>query len=159
MTDLAKAPTRRSGASQYVTIRLGGQLLGLPIEKVQDVFIPDNFTPVPLARGQIAGVLNLRGRIVTVIDLNRILGVDAVNVSIAERPAVGVTYANESYGLLTDTVGEVVTLPNEEREANPMNLDASWADISLGTFRLERELLVILNVDALIEGLLRKDAA
>lgn len=159
MNETSKKRMRRSSSSQYVTVRLGGQMFGLPISKVQDVFIPDNFTPVPLAQGQIAGILNLRGRIVTVIDLNRILGVDAVNQTIAERSAVGVTYANESYGLLTDTVGEVVTLVDEDREANPINLNASWADISLGTFRLESELLVILNVDALIEGLLRKDAA
>lgn len=159
MSHASKKQTRRATSSQYVTVRLGGQMFGLPIEKVQDVFIPDNFTPVPLARDQIAGVLNLRGRIVTAIDLNRILGVDAVNQTIAERSAVGVSYANESYGLLTDTVGEVITLADEDREANPINLNSSWSDISLGTFRLENELLVILNVDALIEGLLRKDAA
>lgn len=149
----------RGGQSQYVTIRLGGQMFGLPIEKVQDVFIPDNFTPVPLAREQIAGVLNLRGRIVTMIDLARILGLSAVNETNAERPAAGVLHANESYGLLTDSVGEVVTLADREMEPNPINLDESWSDVSLGTFKLENELLVVLNVEALIENLLRKDAA
>lgn len=149
----------QSGSSQYVTIRLGGQLLGLPIEKVQDVFIPDNFTAVPLARAQIAGILNLRGRIVTVIDLAQILGVTAVNQNFSERPAVGVTCANESYGLLTDTVGEVVTLKNEDLQPNPINMNEKWTQISLGTFRLENELLVIVNVDSLIEGLLKRDAA
>jgi purine-binding chemotaxis protein CheW len=144
---------------QFVTIRLGGQMFGLPIERVQDVFMPDNFTFVPLARNQIAGVLNLRGRILTAIDLSKVLDVGAVNETNDERPAVSVIYANESYGLLTDIIGEVVTLTDEFAEPNPVNLDAEWARVSIGTYRLENELLVILNVDSLIEGLLNRDAA
>ena len=144
---------------QFVTIRLGNQMIGLPIEKVHDVFFPSNFTPVPLAISQIAGVLNLRGRIVTIIDLSKIMGLRAVNEDVGERPAVGVNYANESYGLLTDTLGEVVTLPDNLFEPNPVNLDPGWAQLSQGTYRLENELLVVLDIDALIDGLLKKEAA
>ncbi|HHG90842.1 MAG TPA: chemotaxis protein CheW [Devosia sp.] len=144
---------------QFVTIRLGGQLIGMPIEKVQDVFFPDNFTHVPLASEKIAGILNLRGRIVTIVDLSRIMGTDAVNQTITERPAVGVICDNESYGLLTDTLGEVVTLSDDLFEANPVNIDPDWAQLCLGAYRLENELLMVLDVDSLIAGLLRKDAA
>lgn len=144
---------------QFVTIRLGGQMFGLPIDRVQDVFMPDNFTFVPLAESEIAGVLNLRGRILTAIDLSRVLNVTAVNEENAERPAVSVMHANESYGLLTDIIGEVVTLAEDGLESNPVNLDSGWARVSIGTYRLEKELLVILDVDALIEGLLSRDAA
>ncbi len=156
-------PVRRKSAAgrgrQVVTIRVGGQLFGLPIGRVQDVFMPDNFTHVPLARGEIAGVLNLRGRIVTAIDLSRVLGVAAINMTNAERPAVSVIHANESYGLLTDIVGEVVSLTDDRLEPNPVNLDPAWARVSLGTFQLENELMVVLDVDALIEGLLNRVAA
>ncbi len=147
------------GGKQFVTIRLANQMIGLPIEKVHDVFFPSNFTPVPLAIDQIAGVLNLRGRIVTIIDLSKIMGLVAVNEEIGERPAVGVNYANESYGLLTDTLGEVVTLSDNMFEPNPVNLDPEWAQLSLGTYRLEHELLVVLDIDALIDGLMKKEAA
>lgn len=149
----------RSRGRQYVTIRLSGQLFGLPIDRVQDVFMPDNFTFVPLARREIAGVLNLRGRVLTGIDLSHVLDVSAVNETNAERPVVSVIHANESYGFLTDTIGEVVTLNEAELEPNPVNIDAEWARVSLGTYRLEKELLVILDVDALIDGLLNRDAA
>ncbi len=149
----------KGSGRQFVTIRLGGQMIGMPIEKVQDVFFPDNFTSVPLAREQIAGILNLRGRIVTIIDLSKIMGMEAVNQTITERPAVGVVCDNESYGLLTDTLGEVVTLPDDLFEANPVNMDPDWAQLCLGAYRLENELLMVLDVDTLIEGLLRKDAA
>jgi len=144
---------------QFVTIRLGGQLFGLPIDRVQDVFMPDNFTFVPLAESEIAGVLNLRGRILTAIDLSGVLNVEAVNEKNSERPAVSVTHANESYGLLTDIIGEVVTLAEDGLEPNPVNLDPGWARVSIGTYRLETELLVVLDVDALIDGLLNRDAA
>ncbi len=158
--DENKNPDGTKGAGrQLVTIRLGNQLLGLPIEKVHDVFFPSNFTPVPMSIEQIAGVLNLRGRIVTIIDLSKIMGLTPVNEEIGERPAVGVIYANESYGLLTDTLGEVVTLGQDLFEPNPVNMDPAWSQLSLGTYRLDEELLVVLDIDALIEGLLKKDAA
>ncbi len=144
---------------QYVTIRLGGQLFGLPIDKVQDVFMPDNFTFVPLAAEEIAGVLNLRGRILTAIDLSKVLKVPAVNETNAERPALSIVYANELYGILTDIVGEVITLDDNLLEANPVNLNEEWAKVSVGTYRLEKELLVILDIDVLIETLLNKKAA
>ena len=57
---------------------MGGQLFGLPISRVQDVFVPDRLTRVPLAPPEIAGLLNLRGRIVTAIDMRRRLGLDAL---------------------------------------------------------------------------------
>ena len=62
---------------EYVTVTIGDQLFGLPISRVQDVFIPDRLTRVPLAPPEVAGVLNLRGRIVTAIDMRRRLGLPA----------------------------------------------------------------------------------
>lgn len=154
------ATVRRAGrTSQFVTVRVGGQLFGLPIDKVQDVFLPDNFTFVPLAVHQVAGVLNLRGRIVTVIDLSKVLDVAPLNQNNSERPAVTLSDANESYGFLTDIIGEVIALNGIDMEPNPVNLDPNWAKVSLGTYRLETELLVILDVDMLIKGLLDRDAA
>jgi purine-binding chemotaxis protein CheW len=60
--------------AEYVTAMIGGQLFGLPISRVQDVFMPERVTRVPLSSREIAGVLNLRGRIVTVIDMRARLG-------------------------------------------------------------------------------------
>ena len=60
--------TTSDDVTEYVTVLIGGQLFGLPISRVQDVFMPDRLTRVPLDHPDIAGVLNLRGRIVTVVD-------------------------------------------------------------------------------------------
>jgi purine-binding chemotaxis protein CheW len=58
----------------FVTIRLAGQLLGIPVLSVHDVLKPQKITRVPLAPDSVAGVLNLRGRIVTAVDLRSSLG-------------------------------------------------------------------------------------
>ena len=70
--DDSKTPI--SDEIEYVTVMIGEQLFGLPIERVHDVFMPGHLTPVPLASEEIAGVLNLRGRIVTAIDMRCRLG-------------------------------------------------------------------------------------
>src|ERR1700732_5228056 len=82
----------------------GGQLFGLPISQVQDVFMPDRLARVPLASAEIAGVLNLRDRIVTAIDMHCRLGLGKRET---DRPAmaVGIEFHGESYGLLIDSVG------------------------------------------------------
>ena len=137
---------------QYVTVVIGGQLFGLPIERVHDVFVPESITRVPLSRPEIAGVLNLRGRIVTAIDMRRRLFLpprEGDNTLMA----VGIEHKGESYGLLIDNVGEVLTLPTAGREANPVNLDARWGIISGGVHRLNGQLMVILDVDRVLGGM------
>ena len=135
---------------EYVTVMLDGQLFGLPIPRVQDVFMPDRLTRVPLAQAEIAGVLNLRGRIVTAVDLRLRLGLAPRNDG---RPpmAVGIELKGESYGLLIDAVGEVMKLAADTREANPVNLDARLARVSAGVHRLDGQLMVILDVDKVLD--------
>src|SRR5258707_5107251 len=93
--------------TEYVTAMIGGQLFGLPISRVQDVFMPDRITRVPLSAPEIAGVLNLRGRIVTVIDMRRRLGLPP-RAGDKRLMAVGIELKGESYGLLIHTVVEVM---------------------------------------------------
>ena len=136
---------------EYVTVMIGGQLFGLPISRVQDVFMPDRVTRVPLSAPEIAGVLNLRGRIVTAIDMHcrLALGKRATDKT---TMAVGIELKGESYGLLIDTVGEVMKLGDDTREPNPVNLDPHLARVSSGVHRLEKQLLVVLDVDRIFDG-------
>lgn len=135
---------------EYVTVTVGGQLFGLPIARVQDVFIPTRITPVPLAPAEIAGILNLRGRIVTMIDMRCRLGLPARDPDQAAM-AVGIEVRGESYGLLIDSVGEVLTLAAGGHEQPPANLDRGLARVASGVHRLEHELLVVLDVDRVLE--------
>lgn len=134
---------------EYVTATVGGQLFGLPIQRVQDVFTPERVTRVPLAPPEIAGVLNLRGRIVTLIDMRDRLGLPHHDGDTAM--AIGVELAGESYGLLIDAVGEVLKLDDAGREANPINLDPRLARVSDGIHRLDGQLLMLVDVDRVLD--------
>ncbi len=136
--------------TEYVTAMIGGQLFGLPIVRVQDVFIPEQLTRVPLAPPEIAGVLNLRGRIVTLIDLRRRFGLGQRDDGEAVM-AIGVELRAESYGLLIDSVGEVLKLDDAAREPNPINLDQRLARVSAGIYRLDGQLLIVVDVDRVLD--------
>jgi purine-binding chemotaxis protein CheW len=141
-----------AGRSQkeYVTAMVGGQLFGLPILRVQDVFMPERLTKVPLAPPEIAGVLNLRGRIVTLIDMRGRLGLGKSETG-GPSMAIGVESRGESYGLLIDSVGEVLKLDDAAREPNPINLDPRLTRVSAGIHRLEGQLLMIVDVDRVLD--------
>jgi purine-binding chemotaxis protein CheW len=138
------------GMTQYATAMIGGQLFGLPISRVQDVFMPERLTRVPLAPDDVAGVLNLRGRIVTAIDMRARLGLPK-NADGKPPMAMGVDLRGESYGLLIDSIGEVMKLPDDGREVNPVNLDPRMAKMAEGVHRLDGQLMVVLDVDRVLE--------
>ena len=154
MTDTTTTPSKtetiEGAVAEYVTAMIGGQLFGLPISRVQDVFMPERLTRVPLSSGEIAGVLNLRGRIVTAIDMRSRLGLPKRDTG---RPpmAIGVDLRGESYGLLIDNVGEVLKLADDSREVNPVNLDPRLTRMAAGIHRLDGQLMVVLDVDRVLE--------
>jgi purine-binding chemotaxis protein CheW len=136
--------------AEYVTLTTGGQLFGLPIERVQDVFMPSRITRVPLAGPDIAGVLNLRGRIVTAIDMRSRLDLHARDDGQVPM-AIGIELKGESFGLLVDSVGEVLKFADSEREPNPINLDRKLAGVAAGVFRLDGQLLVVLDIERVLD--------
>jgi purine-binding chemotaxis protein CheW len=146
-----KNQTISDNLTEYVTVMCGGQMFGLPIARVQDVFKPERLTRVPLAPPEIAGLINLRGRVVTAIDMRCCLGLPPLANGQAAM-AVGIEFRAESFGLLIDAVGEVLRLCDEDRETNPINLDPSLARVAAGVYRLDGSLLVELDVDRVLEA-------
>ena len=144
--------------TEYVTVTIGDHLFGLPIFRVQDVFVPERLTRVPLAPPEVAGVLNLRGRIVTLIDMRCRLGLGSRENG-QQSMAIGVESRGESYGLLIDSVGEVLKLDNQSWEPNPSNLDARLASVSTGIYRLDSQLLMVLDVDRVLDITVKAVAA
>lgn len=145
MTDTQQPST----GAEYVTVTIGQQLFGLPIGRVQDVFVLSQMTRVPLAPDDIAGIVNLRGRIVTAIDLRQRLGVSGGGGR--ALMAVGIESDGESYGLVIDAVGEVLKLGTETIEPVPVNLDERLKCVASGIHRLDEALLVVLDVDRLLD--------
>jgi purine-binding chemotaxis protein CheW len=117
--------------------------------------MPERLTRVPLAAVEIAGLLNLRGRIVTVVDMRCRLDFatpDSADGEAQRAPlAVGIEHKGESYGLLIDEIGEVLRLPAASREDNPVNLDHRLARVAAGVHRLDGRLLVVLDVDRVLD--------
>ena len=93
----------------YVSIFIAGQMFGIPVLQVQDVLGPQRITRIPLAPPEVAGSLNLRGRIVTAIDVRTRLKLPK-NAEGKESMSVVVDQGGEQYSLLVDNVGEVLSL-------------------------------------------------
>lgn len=135
---------------EFVTMMVGDQLFGISVMAVQDVLRKQRIAKVPLAPKVIAGSLNLRGRIVTAIDMRVRLGMPA-STDPERNMNVVVEYKNELYSLIVDRVGEVLSLPLDKFEKVPANLSESWRGVSAGVFKLDKELLVILDVESIIQ--------
>jgi purine-binding chemotaxis protein CheW len=125
-----------------------GQHFGLSILSVQDIVETHAITQVPLAPSAISGVMNLRGRIVTVINLRRILGKTDDSES---RMGVTVEYKGDLYTILVDQIGEVRLLDQGDFEAVPTTLDPILKQLCTGIYRMDEELLAVLDVDQILD--------
>ena len=146
---------KSSGASteaprEFVSMTVAGQLFGIPVLTVQDVLGEQRITCVPLSLPVVAGTLNLRGRIVTAIDMRRRLRLPPREKGAAAMNVV-VDRSGELYSLIVDSVGEVLSLPAEQFERNPSTLEPTWREVSVGVYRLENGLMVVLDVQRLLD--------
>jgi chemotaxis signal transduction protein/truncated hemoglobin YjbI len=135
-----------ASAEGLVSIRVGKQSFGVPVLRVQDVIAQIAINRVPLAPPEVAGSLNLRGRIVTAIDMRQRLRMEP------RGPADGfmsviVERNGELYALLVDDVGDVLWLPQSDHEPPPVTLTSAWRGLCSGLYRLEGELLLVLDID------------
>lgn len=144
--------------AEFITVTVMGQLLGLPISRVHDVFVVSEMTKVPLAQAEIAGLLNLRGRVVTAVSLRSRLGLPD-DARAGRRMAVGLEYQGEAYGLLVDEVGEVLKLNPDEVQPNPVHMDRRWVKLSQGVHQLQGVLMIVLDVDAILAFEAEREAA
>ncbi len=136
--------------SEYVTFRLHGQHLGFSVLDVEDVIRPRRMTPVRLASPVIAGLLNLRGRIVTAIDLRERLGLPRAEKPPESAMSIVASYEGNLYCFIIDEIGDVLSLPDQDFEKCPSNLESAWRDVASGVFQLEEKLLVVLDVERLL---------
>lgn len=142
-------PNGAEDAQVLVTLTVGDQLCGVPVLAVRDILGEQSITRIPLAPPEIAGSLNLRGRIVTAIDLRRRLNLPPPPAGQA-RMSVVAEQSGELYALLVDQVSEVMSLDPSMFERNPPTLGKSWTSFSTGIYRLDGRLLVVLDVSKLL---------
>jgi len=133
----------------FVTLTLANQLCGVPVLGVREVITNSKIVRVPLAPPEIAGNINLRGRIVTAIDARLRLRLDPAPAS-KERVALVADADAGQYALLIDQVQEVLSLPHEAIEDVPTNLPATWKGFATGVHRRPDQLMVILDLARLL---------
>ncbi|MFN8694019.1 MAG: chemotaxis protein CheW [Holosporales bacterium] len=151
------SPDTLNTEQQYVTLVIADQLFGIPVLDVHDVLKDQRINFIPLAPNQVAGSLNLRGRIVTAIDMRRRLGVEP---EVARHSSMSLVVENqgEMYSLMVDSVGEVLSLPSSRFEKTPATIEANWREVARGVFRLEKSLMIVLDVEKLFPQIVENDA-
>jgi purine-binding chemotaxis protein CheW len=146
-----KIQTENANSKEFLIIHIGTQKFGIPVLQIQDVLGPQSITPIPLAPKGVAGALNLRGRIVTTIDVRETLNLKN-KCENSRNMSVVVEHEQELYSLVIDNVGDVLDLDDGLYESNPPTLESKLKEVSSGIYRLEQELLIILDVSKLLES-------
>lgn len=137
--------------NDFVAFTVGRQMFGIPILAVQNVLQIGEIARVPLAPPAIKGAINLRGRIVTVVDVRVCLGLPPLPVNGRDSYGVTVEHQHHLYTLLVDAVGDVVSLASSLYESNPSTLDPAWRACAAGVYRTPERLMVVLDVERLLE--------
>ncbi len=133
---------------QLCTFFLNERFFGIEVEKVQEVIRYQTITPVPLAPGVVRGLINLRGQIVTAVDLRRLLQVEdrpddrlPINIVIQTRQSI--------FSLLVDRIGDVLEVEEDSFEHPPDTLEGIARELIRGAYKLQGRLLLVLNVEKL----------
>jgi purine-binding chemotaxis protein CheW len=139
-----------ASTQQFCTFLLDGHVFGTPVPKVQEVIQHQEMTRVPLAPDVISGLINLRGQIVSAIDLRRRLGLE-------DRPAgqlpmnVVVRTHDGAVSLLVDEIGDVIEVEEETLEAPPETLQGFAREVVSGVYKLSGRLLLALDIDRIVD--------
>jgi purine-binding chemotaxis protein CheW len=139
-----------TGPHQFCTFLLGGQHFGVDVLRVQEVIRPQEMTRVPLAPAVVRGLINLRGQIVTAIDLRR-------RLELPDRPAgqqpvnVVVQTDDGAVSLLVDEIGDVLEVPADAFEPPPETLRGAARELIRGAYKLDCRLLLILDTDRAVD--------
>lgn len=138
------ASVSQESTHQLCTFLLDGVLFGIDVRFVQEVLRLQEMTPVPLSSDVVSGLINLRGHIVTALDLRRRLALPA-------RPAeqepvnVVVRHGDSTVSLLVDDIGDVVTVDQRTFETTPATLDVRIKAVVRGVYKLKGELLLLMD--------------
>lgn len=136
--------------SSYCTFRVGSTWLGIEVERVQEVLRQQTMARVPGAASSVKGLMNLRGQIVTALDLQDRLSVHGLD---QEPPKMNVVVRTPDgpVSILVHEIGDVLVVDEESWEAPPETLQGVHRDLIKGAFKLDTGLLLVMDADAALE--------
>ena len=132
----------------YFTVFVGGEIFGLPVENTHTIFRVASVTPVPLSTNDIAGLVNLRGKIVTAVSLRRRLHM-ATDKTVKNALAIGIEHKGENFALIVDEVGDVLSLGQSTQIPVPSHFSPHRARLTKGLYRAGKLLLPVLDIEIL----------
>ena len=140
----------RAGSAQFATFYVDGLFFGVDVLDVQEVLRFQEMSRVPLAPPTIKGLINLRGQIVTAIDMRRRL---ALRPRPEEEVPMNVVIRSEegAVSLLVDEIGDVLDVAEETREPVPENIAGAQRELLAGVAKLDQRLLLILHTERLLQ--------
>lgn len=138
--------SRQRNHLELATFALDRDRMGIPVEQVDEIHHPSDLTPVPHAPPCVRGVMNLRGEVVTVIDLRVILGYPPA-VLTRQTCNMVVRWGGERVGLLVDRIGDVVSVAPDGIEPPPANIPPSRGRFLRGVCKLEAGVLSVLDLE------------
>ena len=133
-------------ATQHVSFYVGGLVFGLPIHQVQEINRHLDVTRVPHAKPWLRGVINLRGDVVSVIDLPSVLGMKPAEVTKTSRNVI-IHHRDELIGLMVDDVADILSIHRSEILPAPANVKGVEGKFFRGVYTTETEIVVILDVE------------
>lgn len=143
------ASAAASGETQYATFYIGDLLLGVDIRTVQEINRQVDVTPVPNSPEHVRGVINLRGEVATVIDLRKVLGLPAAEVTRDARNLI-VHSQGEAIGLWVDRVSDIVAVARDGVAPTPANVDGVDGKFFRGVYSPAERLIVLLDVEQVL---------
>lgn len=140
-------------AQQYCTFRLADMLFGVDVLKVQEIIQFQEMTEVPLSPSVVQGLVNLRGQIVTALDLHERLGLPPAETGEQEEKPINIVLCTEggAVSLLVDSIGDVLTLTDEVEEAPPSTMNRQTRELVTKVCKLDKELLLVLDAEKTVE--------
>jgi purine-binding chemotaxis protein CheW len=144
------APEEPVSKTNFFTVFVGENVYGLDVKEAQTIFKVGYITPIPLIHREVAGFINLRGKIVVAVSLRRRLGIPESD-GICEKFAIGLEAAKEDFALLVDRVGDVLALPESARTEIPPHFTSRQSLFTRDLYLSESKLTPILNVARLFD--------
>jgi purine-binding chemotaxis protein CheW len=135
---------------EFSTFYVGGALCGIDILNIQEINKNFEITKVPQAADYVEGILNLRGRIVTIIDLGKKLGLEPASKAKDNRNII-VNSEDEHIGLLVDSIADVVLAKSSAIEPAPSNIGGVKGKFFEGVLKTETSLIGILDINEVLK--------
>jgi len=148
--NLTPINSKETHTAELLTCRVGEQWIGFRVQQVREVVKQQLRTHMPKAPDAVAGLINLRGRVITELEVRQVIGLPKREEHEPFHVAIVETMSGEDFGLIVDDVGEVITMDEGAFEPTPQSLAMVWRQVSDGVLKLQDRVLVLVNVDRII---------